>query len=89
MHTIGRGGGSLARVDAAGSLRVGPESAGADPGPIAFGRGGTIRPSPTPTWSWAIPAPLERGFLGGALSLDVAAAERAFDALGSASAPTA
>ena len=84
MHTIGCGGGSLARVDAAGSLRVGPESAGADPGPIAFGRGGTI---PTVTDAYVVlgripHAPLERGFLGGALSLDVAAAERAFDALG-------
>ena len=41
IHTIGAGGGSIARVDAAGLLRVGPESAGADPGAIAYGRGGT------------------------------------------------
>jgi N-methylhydantoinase A len=41
IHTIGAGGGSIARVDRAGLLRVGPESAGADPGPIAYGRGGT------------------------------------------------
>ncbi len=41
VHTIGAGGGSLARIDAAGMLRVGPESAGARPGPICFGRGGT------------------------------------------------
>lgn len=39
IHTVGAGGGSLARVDAAGGLRVGPESAGADPGPAAYGRG--------------------------------------------------
>lgn len=39
IHTAGAGGGSLARFDAGGMLRVGPESAGADPGPICFGRG--------------------------------------------------
>ena len=41
IHTVGAGGGSIARVDAGGALRVGPESAGADPGPICYGRGGT------------------------------------------------
>ena len=40
IHTIGSGGGSIARVDASGLLRVGPESAGASPGPICYGRGG-------------------------------------------------
>jgi N-methylhydantoinase A len=40
VHTIGAGGGSIASVDAAGMLRVGPESAGARPGPICYGRGG-------------------------------------------------
>jgi N-methylhydantoinase A len=39
IHTVGAGGGSIARLDAAGSLRVGPESAGADPGPACYGRG--------------------------------------------------
>ena len=39
IHTVGAGGGSLARFDAAGAMRVGPESAGADPGPICYGRG--------------------------------------------------
>ncbi len=39
VHTIGAGGGSIARLDAVGGLRVGPESAGADPGPAAYGRG--------------------------------------------------
>ena len=39
IHTVGAGGGSLARVDAGGALRVGPESAGADPGPACYGRG--------------------------------------------------
>src|SRR5438445_6586562 len=41
VHSIGAGGGSIARIDEAGMLRVGPESAGAVPGPICFGRGGT------------------------------------------------
>jgi N-methylhydantoinase A len=39
IHTVGAGGGSIARIDAAGALRVGPESAGADPGPACYGRG--------------------------------------------------
>jgi len=46
VHTIGAGGGSIASVDAAGMLKVGPESAGATPGPICYGRGGT-RPTIT------------------------------------------
>ncbi|MCY4358963.1 MAG: hydantoinase/oxoprolinase family protein [Gammaproteobacteria bacterium] len=41
MHTIGAGGGSIAYVDSGGMLQVGPESAGADPGPACYGRGGT------------------------------------------------
>ncbi|MCL4187660.1 MAG: hydantoinase/oxoprolinase family protein [Rhodobacteraceae bacterium] len=41
VRTVGAGGGSIARVDAAGLLRVGPDSAGADPGPVCYGRGGT------------------------------------------------
>jgi N-methylhydantoinase A len=41
IHTIGAGGGSIARVDSAGLLRVGPESAGAQPGPVCYGRGGS------------------------------------------------
>lgn len=40
IHTVGAGGGSFARIDAGGALKVGPESAGADPGPICYGRGG-------------------------------------------------
>jgi N-methylhydantoinase A len=46
IHTVGAGGGSIARFDEGGALRVGPESAGADPGPICYGRGGT-RPTVT------------------------------------------
>jgi N-methylhydantoinase A len=40
VHTVGAGGGSIARLDEGGALRVGPESAGADPGPVCYGRGG-------------------------------------------------
>jgi N-methylhydantoinase A len=46
VHTVGAGGGSIASVDRAGMLRVGPESAGSEPGPIGYGRGGT-RPTIT------------------------------------------
>ncbi len=42
IHTVGAGGGSIARIDSGGSLRVGPESAGADPGPICYGKGTEI-----------------------------------------------
>ena len=41
VHTVGAGGGSIARVDASGLIQIGPQSAGADPGPICYGRGGT------------------------------------------------
>src|SRR5204862_5359150 len=41
IHTLGAGGGSIAWIDAGGALRVGPKSAGADPGPACYGRGGT------------------------------------------------
>ncbi|MBZ9769328.1 hydantoinase/oxoprolinase family protein [Mesorhizobium sp. CA6] len=46
VHTVGAGGGSIARVDAAGLIQIGPESAGANPGPICYGRGG-IEPTIT------------------------------------------
>src|SRR5256885_6596680 len=48
IHTIGAGGGSIARITRAGLLQVGPESAGARPGPIAYGRGGTAVTLPPP-----------------------------------------
>jgi len=68
IHTVGAGGGSLARVDAGGALRVGPESAGADPGPIAYGIGGTeLTVTDAHVWLGRLPAD---GFLGGAGSLD-------------------
>jgi N-methylhydantoinase A len=74
IHTVGAGGGSLARLDAGGALRVGPESAGADPGPACYGRG----TAPTVTDANLVLGRLvETEFLGGALRLDRARAERA------------
>lgn len=78
IHTIGCGGGSLARVDAAGILHVGPESAGADPGPVAYGRSEI----PTVTDAHALLGHVASGpFLGGRLELDLGAVERAFTRL--------
>ncbi|MFN8526364.1 MAG: hydantoinase/oxoprolinase family protein [Chloroflexota bacterium] len=75
MIEIGAGGGSIAWIDTLGLLKVGPRSAGADPGPACYGRGGT---APTVTDANLILGYLNPGFfLGGAMSLDVAAAERA------------
>jgi N-methylhydantoinase A len=77
IHTIGAGGGSLARVDAGGALRVGPESAGADPGPAAYGRGGT---RPTVTDAHVVLGRIHPDYpLGGDLSVDVAAAREAVE----------
>ncbi|WP_292110645.1 hydantoinase/oxoprolinase family protein [Mesorhizobium sp.] len=77
IHTIGAGGGSLARVDAAGMLRVGPESAGAAPGPVCYGRGGT---EPTVTDAHAVLGRIDPdSFLGGEMKLDVEASRRAVE----------
>ena len=68
IHTVGAGGGSLARFDAAGALRVGPESAGADPGPICYGRGMV----PTVTDANLLLGRLQPDrFLGGEFRLDL------------------
>jgi N-methylhydantoinase A len=75
VRSIGAGGGSIAWVDAGGLLRVGPESAGADPGPACYGRGGT-RPTVTDAALVLGYVDPER-FLGGAMALDTAAAQRA------------
>jgi len=75
IHTIGAGGGSIAHVDAGGAFRVGPKSAGADPGPAAYGRGGV---EPTVTDANIVLGRLDAdGFLGGEMKLDPAAAARA------------
>jgi N-methylhydantoinase A len=74
IHTVGAGGGSLARLDAGGALRVGPESAGADPGPACYGRG----TAPTVTDANLVLGRLvETEFLGGTMRLDRSRAERA------------
>jgi N-methylhydantoinase A len=68
IHTVGAGGGSLARFDAGGALRVGPESAGADPGPICYGKG--ERPTVTDTNLLLGRLPADQ-FLGGDFQLDL------------------
>jgi N-methylhydantoinase A len=77
IHTVGAGGGSIVWRDAGGALRVGPGSAGADPGPACYGRGGT---APTVTDANLLLGRLPSSLSGG-LDLDVAAAERAFDGI--------
>jgi len=68
IHTVGAGGGSLARFDAGGVLRVGPESAGADPGPICYGRG--IQPTVTDA-NLLLGRLQPARFLGGDFTLDL------------------
>jgi N-methylhydantoinase A len=75
LHTVGAGGGSLVWRDAGGALRVGPESAGADPGPAAYGRGGT---RPTVTDANLLLGRLPERLAGG-LELDRDAAARALE----------
>ena len=78
IHTVGAGGGSLARFDRGGALRVGPESAGADPGPICYGRG----TKPTVTDAHLVLGRIvPEGFLGGEFRLNL---ERAREWLGRA-----
>ncbi|NPU90305.1 MAG: hydantoinase/oxoprolinase family protein [Gammaproteobacteria bacterium] len=79
MHTIGAGGGSIAWIDAGGLLQVGPQSAGAAPGPACYGRGGNL---PTVTDANALLGRLRPDyFLGGRMTLDLDAARRALQPL--------
>ncbi|MEM8625389.1 MAG: hydantoinase/oxoprolinase family protein [Pseudomonadota bacterium] len=79
IHTIGAGGGSIAHRDKGGAFKVGPRSAGARPGPAAYGHGGV---EPTVTDANVVLGRLDpENFLGGEMTLDVAAAERAVDSL--------
>ena len=73
IHTIGAGGGSIARVDATGRLSVGPTSAGADPGPVCYGRGAR---EPTVTDAHLVLGRIPPELLNGEVRLDRAAAER-------------
>jgi len=79
IHTVGAGGGSIAFLDRGGMLRVGPESSGADPGPICYGRGGE---NPTVTDAQFILGRIDSEyFWGGKLSLDLEKTERVFQKL--------
>lgn len=76
INTIGAGGGSIVWIDDGGMLRVGPRSAGADPGPACYGRGGTV---PTLTDAHVIRKTVRpEAFLGGRMKIDAEAAARAF-----------
>ncbi|MBV0903177.1 hydantoinase/oxoprolinase family protein [Haloarcula salina] len=78
IHTVGAGGGSIAWIDEGDALRVGPKSAGADPGPISYGRGGE---RPTITDAHLLLGRLNpESFLSGELDVEVADVERAFEA---------
>lgn len=75
IHTIGAGGGSIGWLDEGGMLRMGPQSAGADPGPACYGKGGKL---PTTTDANVVLGYLDPDyFAGGRMKLDVAAARRA------------
>ena len=78
VRSVGAGGGSIARVDQ-GLLHVGPESAGADPGPVCYGRGGK---QPTVTDAAVTLGMLARPTLASGLELDEAAARAALDRVG-------
>ncbi|HYM81788.1 MAG TPA: hydantoinase/oxoprolinase family protein [Candidatus Limnocylindria bacterium] len=73
VHTVGAGGGSIARIDPGGLLRVGPESAGAEPGPACYGRGGPATVTDALLVLGRLPG---EALAGGALPLDRGAAER-------------
>ena len=76
IHTIGAGGGSIARVSADGTLTVGPESAGAAPGPVCYGAGGE---EPTVTDAHLVLGRIPPHLLGGEIALDVERARRAIE----------
>ena len=81
IHTVGAGGGSLARIDAAGGLRVGPQSAGADPGPVAYGKGETLTVTDANILLGRLP---EAARLGGGMALNTERVKTYFDALAAA-----
>ncbi len=77
IHTIGAGGGSIGWIDEGGLLRMGPQSAGADPGPACYGKGGEL---PTTTDANVVLGYLDPGyFAGGRMKLDAAAARAAIE----------
>jgi N-methylhydantoinase A len=82
LHTVGAGGGSIVWLDSGGAVRVGPDSAGADPGPACYGRGGT---KPTVTDANLLLGRLPTTLAGG-IELDAGAAARAFEGIDPAAA---
>ena len=79
VSSVGAGGGSIVSISPSGDVRVGPESAGSDPGPACYGRGGT---APTLTDACLLMGILDpAGFAGGEMRLDPELARRAFEAL--------
>jgi N-methylhydantoinase A len=79
IHTVGSGGGSIAYVDAGGALRVGPQSAGADPGPVCYSLGGT-KPTVTDA-NLVLGRIMPDYFLEGRMSLDSQAADAALEVI--------
>ena len=78
INTVGAGGGSIATIDRGGSLKVGPESAGADPGPICYGKGTEITVTDANLFLGRL---IPDHFLGGAMSLDLSALNSHFETL--------
>ncbi len=78
IHTVGAGGGSIARLDAGGALRVGPQSAGADPGPVCYGRGDEVTVTDANLFLGRL---LPDRFLGGRMKLHLDRARKAVEAL--------
>ena len=81
VHTVGAGGGSIARLDAGGALHVGPQSAGADPGPAAYGRGEDFTITDANLLLGRLPP---TGLLGGAMALDTGRSRQAASNVASA-----
>ncbi len=78
IHTVGAGGGSIAAIDAGGALKVGPESAGADPGPICYGKGSDITVTDANLFLGRL---VPDHFLGGTMRLETAELETHFQAM--------
>ena len=77
VDAIGAGGGSIARIDSSGIIEVGPQSAGARPGPACYGHGGI---EPTVTDANLVLGRLDaENFLGGSMALDIEASENVID----------
>lgn len=78
IHTVGAGGGSIARIDAGGALRVGPQSAGADPGPVCYGKGCDVTVTDANLYLGRL---LPDRFLGGRMRLDEQRCHQAIEQL--------